>query len=59
MSEKNSFNQTPTASRKKLENLWLRYYNAVLLEKGLITEDMFRKIEREILNRPTAPKKAK
>ena len=46
-------------SKKNMEILWLRYYNAVLLEKGLITEDMFRKLERQILNRPAGVSKTR
>ena len=45
-------------SKRVLESLWLRYYNAVLFEKGVITESTFKRMEREILNRPSAGKKS-
>ena len=54
-----SCGKAPAKSEKVMETLWLRYYNSVLLEKGLISEELFRKIEREILNRPSDRKQGR
>jgi hypothetical protein len=42
---------------KVMENLWLRYFNSVLLKKGVITEAAYKRMEREILNRSASGKK--
>ena len=31
-----------------VEKLWLNYYNDTLLEKGVITEEQYRRMQREI-----------
>ena len=40
-----------------IENLWLQYFNSVLLEKGVITEEVFKRMQREIMNRSVPAKK--
>lgn len=54
---KSCCNKSRSSSKDVMEVLWLRYYNAVLLEKGLITNEMYKRIEREILNRPASRKR--
>lgn len=37
-----------TDTRQKAEEIWLHYFNQVLLEKGLISEAEWRKLNWEI-----------
>ena len=38
-----------------VERMWLHYYNNTLLEQGLISEDMHRKMKTQIAARKSAP----
>ena len=38
-----------------VERMWLNYYNNTLLEQGLISENMHRKMKIQIASRKPAP----
>ena len=53
MKERNDYDTYLTnKDRVVVETLWLQYFNAVLLAKGVITEETHKRMQREILNRP-------
>ena len=61
MEERNYWKEDTTLSskdRRVVEELWLQYFNAVLFEKGVITEETYKRMQREILNRPAAKRKS-
>ena len=44
-------NETNEKTKIQYEQLWLRYFNDTLLEKGIITKDEHYKMNTRILNR--------
>ena len=58
MEEKNVYKQS-SSPVKEAELLWLRYYNSVLLEKGLISEELYKQIERKIIARSASSNRKK
>ena len=53
MKERNDYAAClPNKNRVVVETLWLQYFNAALLAKGVITEETHKRMQREILNRP-------
>ena len=57
MEEKNVYKKS--SSPKEAEVLWLRYYNSVLLDKGLISDELYKQIERKLLSRPLSSNRKK
>ena len=44
-------NENNDKTKAQYEQLWLRYFNDTLLEKGIITEDEHYKMNARIVNR--------
>ena len=44
-------NETNEKTRIQYEQLWLRYFNDSLLEKGIITKEEYQKMNTRIINR--------
>ena len=44
-------NETNEKTRIQYEQLWLRYFNDSLLEKGVITKEEYQKMNTRIINR--------
>ena len=44
-------NENNDKAKAQYEQLWLRYFNDTLLEKGIITEDEHYKMNTRIVNR--------
>ena len=44
-------NETNEKNKHQYEQLWLRYFNDSLLEKGIITKEEHRKMHSRIVNR--------
>ena len=44
-------NDTNEKTRIQYEQLWLRYFNDSLLEKGIITKEEYQKMNTRIINR--------
>ena len=44
-------NEANEKNKAKYEQLWLRYFNDSLLEKGLITKEEYQKMNTRIINR--------
>jgi hypothetical protein len=44
-------NETNDKNKHQYEQLWLRYFNDSLLEKGIITKEEHRKMNSRIVNR--------
>ena len=60
MEDRNCCNAVTLSNKDRmvLETLWLQYFNSVLLEKGVITEEVSKGMQREILNRSAAKRKS-
>ena len=44
-------NDTNEKTKIQYEQLWLRYFNDSLLEKGIITKEEYQKMNTRIINR--------
>jgi hypothetical protein len=44
-------NETNEKNKIQYEQLWLRYFNDSLLEKGIITKEEYQKMNTRIINR--------
>ena len=44
-------NETNDNNKAQYEQLWLRYFNDSLLEKGIITKEEYQKMNTRIINR--------
>ena len=44
-------NETNEKTKIQYEQLWLRYFNDSLLEKGIITKEEYQKMNTRIINR--------
>lgn len=44
-------NETNEKAKIQYEQLWLRYFNDSLLEKGVITKEEYQKMNTRIINR--------
>ena len=44
-------NETNEKNKTQYEQLWLRYFNDSLLEKGIITKEEYQKMNSRIINR--------
>ena len=44
-------NEATNQSKAQFEQLWLRYFNDSLLEKGIITKEEYQKMNTRIINR--------
>ena len=44
-------NETNEKTKIQYEQLWLRYFNDSLLEKGVITKEEYQKMNTRIINR--------
>jgi hypothetical protein len=44
-------NETNEKNKAQYEQLWLRYFNDSLLEKGIITKEEYQKMNTRIINR--------
>ena len=44
-------NEANEKNKAKYEQLWLRYFNDSLLEKGIITKEEYQKMNTRIINR--------
>lgn len=60
MKERTYYHDPNISNRERivLENLWLEYFNSVLLKKGVISEAIYKRMQREIWNRPVAKRKS-
>jgi hypothetical protein len=54
MKSKISASTPPKKKQQILEELWLNYFNTVLLESGCITEDEYRRMKLKIIHRTAA-----